>query len=97
MRELVLDQLETYKELRTRVNLKTTLYKHTSRIELIHRTYVNYANPTHYEYKICQRCDIALQYFEIKKEYVYEQRYRSKCLVIYTVDSRKNKIDEQLK
>ena len=59
IRQLVIDQLQICKNFLIQVNLKMITYEHTSRIRLIHSTGTNYANPVHYEYKICQHYDIA--------------------------------------
>ena len=54
VQELAINQLELCKEHNTRVNTKTIVCEHISRIGLIYSINVNYASIAHYEYEACQ-------------------------------------------
>ena len=46
-----------------------------------------FANSTYYEQEIAKQYQHYDKLIEIKKEYIFEKDYKSKCLTMYTVQS----------
>jgi len=74
LRELAIDQLEYCKDNSIRVLLKTTDF---------YRAYLSYANPSYWEYDIIKTIRADPAQFKMRKEIVYEQKYKIKRLVLY--------------
>ena len=47
-----------------------------------------------YEYEIASKCEIDPREFEVRKEYVYECKFKAKLLVIYTILSKRELLDQ---
>ena len=95
--KLVMDQLEYCKENSIRVNLKTTDFYHIQRIGMIIGAYLKYANPLSWEYDIIKTIRADLAQFKIRKETVYEQKYKTIGLVLYAIQPFREEYDEMLK
>ena len=72
-------------ENKMRVTIKKTIAFYTARIRLLDGPNKKFSSTEWYKEEILKRCSYTEKVVKIKKEFVYEQGYHSKCMVVYVV------------
>ena len=70
------------------ITTKLTDLEHTKKIGYSSRINIKLASISWYKKKIEEQLDISEGIIKVRKEVVYQQNYKSKCLVIYSILSQ---------
>ena len=82
------------KEKKLKVSIKKTIAHHTAKISLLDRLNVKFSNTEWHKQELANKCRYKNKIFKIKKEYVFKQRHKSKCMVVCTVLPHRERIDQ---
>lgn len=94
--DLRLDQQDYLKEKRIQMIPKFTKLEHTAKIGFILGPNVQFANLHWYDHMITKAAKCDKGDIEVRKEYVYEQNKRSKCITVYSIISKRQIVEEYL-
>ena len=79
-----------------RVTIKKTIACHAARIGLLDGPNIKFSSTEWHKNEIVKRCRYKEKVLKIKKEFVHEQGYYSKCIVVCAVLPQKEKVDSDL-
>lgn len=94
--ELIKHQLLLIKEQELMLVVKHTVREHTSRIGIIIGPNLEYENPRYYKKLIKDYMQYEESIIKIKKEIIYERDYRSVEYALYTTNSTKEQVDNDM-
>ena len=80
-----------------RIELKNTKDEFMARVGFLLGPTTNRVSILQYEYLIIKKYRISPMNFEIKKEWVYERKYKAKVLVIHAILSQREVVDKIMK
>ena len=81
--------LKHYHEYNIRVSLKTTEFEYIQKDRIVYDLYINFALVVWYKYYIINKINLNPVQFEIRKETVFKQGYKTRALIFYTTISKK--------
>ena len=70
--------------------------KHTKRISIIIGSYPQFTNLDWYTSKLVSATGYINNRIKIKKNFMYEQDYKSRALTIHVTETKRNEIDKKL-
>ena len=73
------------KENKLRVSIKKILAYHTVRVGILDSPNIKYSNIEWYEKEIANKYSYTKRIFKIKKEFIFEQGYKLKYIVVYAI------------
>ena len=83
-------------EERVRLECKTTVNEHTTKIDIITRVNLRFAVKSIYEGEIYDLCGYKDRIVKLKKEIIYEKDYKSECITVHATLVNREKVDRAL-
>ena len=76
--------------------MKKIINKYAVRVGYFVGVNTQFTNAMYYKWKVAKKYKHYDKILEIKKEYIFEKDYKSKCLTIYAIQSKQEIIDKEL-
>ena len=96
IRDLAWSQSNYLKKHNINISRKFSELKYTKRIGIIIGPYPQFANLDWYTSQLIMETGYINNWLEIKKNFTYEQEYKTRALVIYVIETKVDKTDKQL-
>ena len=80
-----MNQEDRIKKQKIRVSIKRITDYHTTKVGIALGANLKYGSPEWYKTQLSKRCTYDDPIFEIKREWIFEKDYKSKCMVVYAI------------